>query len=77
MLTSDPAGALRLVRALTAAADSQALREERDYIEVMALFRTGQLRAARVATSRFLQSYPESAFTGAIVSTARRMTTGS
>lgn len=77
MLATDPRGALRLLHTLSSSAGSQALREERDYIEVMALFRIGQLRDARAASTRFLKSYPESAFAGAIVSTARRMTTDS
>lgn len=77
MLASDPRGALRLLHTLASSASSQTLREERDYIEVMALFRIGQLRDARAASTRFLKSYPESAFAGTIVSTARRLTTDS
>lgn len=77
LLATDPRGALRLLHSLASSASSQALREERDYIEVMALFRIGQLRDARAASTRFLKSYPESAFAGAIVSTALRTTTDS
>jgi hypothetical protein len=77
MLATDPHEALRLVRTLGSHAGSDELREERDYIEVMALFRIGRAQDARAASTRFLRTYPESAFAGAIVSTARRLSTDS
>jgi len=77
LLASNPHEALRLVSTLGRRVGTDELREERDYIEVIALFRIGRAQDARAASTRFLRTYPESAFAGAIVNTARRLSTDS
>jgi RNA polymerase sigma-70 factor, ECF subfamily len=62
LLATDPAQALALVRANEARFPRGYVREERSYVEVMALVALGSLEEARPKIARFLRDYPESAF---------------
>jgi hypothetical protein len=62
LLASDPAGALARVRADAARFPRGYLREERAYVEVMALFAMGQVEQAAPAATAFLRAYPDGAF---------------
>ena len=62
MLSSNPAGALTLVRSARARFKPSFLPEERDYVEVMALQALGRTDEAKTAASRFLGAYPGGAF---------------
>jgi RNA polymerase sigma-70 factor (ECF subfamily) len=62
ILSSDPAGALAIVRQARTRFTPSFLPEERDYIEVMALRALGRSDEARRAATRFLNAYPAGAF---------------
>jgi len=62
LLTTDPGGALTLVRAAEARFPNGYVREERAYVELMALLAMGRLDEARPKIARFLREYPESTF---------------
>ena len=62
LLATDPARALALVRAAEARFPRGYVREERGYVEVMALVALGRLDEARPRTAQFLRDYPDSAF---------------
>ncbi len=62
LLSSNPAGALAIVREARARLAPSFLGEERDYIEVMALHALGRSDEAESAAARFLKTYPGGAF---------------
>jgi RNA polymerase sigma-70 factor (ECF subfamily) len=62
LLATDPARALALVRAAETRFPNGYMREERSYIEIIALVGMGRLDDARPKIARFLRDYPESAF---------------
>lgn len=62
LLAPDPARALALVRDAEARFPRGYVREERGYVEVMALVALGSLDEARPKIARFLRDYPDSAF---------------
>jgi RNA polymerase sigma-70 factor (ECF subfamily) len=62
LLATDPARALALVRAAEARFPRGYVREERGYVEVMALVGLGRLDEARPRMAQFLRDYPDSAF---------------
>jgi RNA polymerase sigma-70 factor (ECF subfamily) len=62
LLSSDPAGALAIVRRARAQSGASFLAEERDYVEVMALAALGRSDEARILANRFLNAYPGGAF---------------
>jgi RNA polymerase sigma-70 factor (ECF subfamily) len=62
LLAPDPARALALVRDAEARFPRGYVREERGYVEVMALVSLGSLDEARPKIARFLRDYPDSAF---------------
>jgi RNA polymerase sigma-70 factor (ECF subfamily) len=62
LLSSNPAGALALVRDARARFKPSFLPEERDYVEVMALHALGRRADATAAAARFLGAYPGGAF---------------
>jgi hypothetical protein len=66
MLSSNPAGALAIVRGARARFTPSFLPEERDYIEVMALHALGRSGEAETAASRFLRAYPSGAFSNRV-----------
>lgn len=65
LLVSEPERALELVRALELHSETRYLREERDYVEVMALLASDR-EQAREQAERFLRSYPRSALARAV-----------
>ena len=74
VLATDPAQALSLVRAYEARFPKGYMREERGYVEVMALLALGRLDEARPEVARFLQAYPDGAFSRRIREESRRAT---
>jgi RNA polymerase sigma-70 factor (ECF subfamily) len=62
MLAAQPRQALALVRELDGRENANYLREERDYIELMALLALGEQEAGRARARAFLRAYPASAF---------------
>lgn len=72
LLAADPAGA----RALVLASDKQFprgyLKEERGYVEIMALIALGRLDEARAKAGPFLRDYPESAYGRRVREASRR-----
>jgi RNA polymerase sigma-70 factor (ECF subfamily) len=72
LLATDPARALALVRAAEARFPAGYVREERDYVELMALVALGRLDEARPKVARFLRDHPDSAFTGRVREASRR-----
>jgi RNA polymerase sigma-70 factor (ECF subfamily) len=66
MLSSNPAGALAVVRDARSRFTRSFLAEERDYVEVMALNALGRSAEAQSAATRFLSAYPGGAFTNRV-----------
>jgi RNA polymerase sigma-70 factor (ECF subfamily) len=62
VLAADPARALALVHAAEARFPRGYVREERGYVEIMALVALGRLGEARPKIARFLRDHPDSAF---------------
>ncbi|HVZ30836.1 MAG TPA: hypothetical protein VG963_00335, partial [Polyangiaceae bacterium] len=62
LLASDPAQSLAIVAELSRAPRPGYLEEERQYIEVMALYGVGRRADADQAADRFLSRYRSSAF---------------
>ena len=62
LLERHPHDALAIVRKLKAAGGAPYLREERDYVELMALLGSGERSAGRLRAQAFLHAYPASAF---------------
>ncbi|MET0285222.1 MAG: sigma-70 family RNA polymerase sigma factor [Polyangiales bacterium] len=62
LLAEHPREALAVVRTLDGRESANYLREERDYIELMALLAIGDQKAGRARASAFLRAYPASAF---------------
>lgn len=69
LLSSNPAGAIALVRDARARFKPSFLPEERDYVEVMALHALGRTADANAAATRFLGAYPGGAFDDRVRST--------
>jgi RNA polymerase sigma-70 factor, ECF subfamily len=72
LLATDSARALALVRATEARFPDGYVKEEREYVEIMALVATGRLDEARAKIPRFLRAYPESAFSRRVREASRR-----
>jgi hypothetical protein len=72
LLATDPARALALVRATQARFPDGYVKEEREYVEIMALLATGRLDEAQAKIPRFLRAYPESAFNRRVREAHRR-----
>ena len=72
LLATDPARALALVRAAEARFPAGYVREERAYVEIMALVALGNLDEARPRIARFLRDHPDSAFTARVREASRR-----
>jgi hypothetical protein len=72
MVSSNPAGALAVVRSARARFRPSFLPEERDYVEVMALKGLGRADEAKAAASRFLAAYPGGAFANRVRSAMGR-----
>jgi RNA polymerase sigma-70 factor (ECF subfamily) len=72
LLAAEPARALALVRAAEARFPEGYMREERRYVEIIALVGMGRVDEARPKIAAFLRDYPESAFGQRIREAARR-----
>jgi len=72
LLSTDPARALALVRDTEARFPDGYVKEEREYVEIMALIAMGRLDEARPQITRFLRAYPESAFSRRLREASRR-----
>jgi hypothetical protein len=72
-LAKDPAAALALVLAADARFPHGYLKEERSYVEIMALVALGRLDEARMKIAPFLRDYPESAYGRRVREAARRV----
>jgi hypothetical protein len=62
LLSTDPAEALAIVRKVAQYSQSDYMTEERQYIEVMALYALRERRVATRAADAFLAAYPHSLF---------------
>ena len=60
LLSRDPAAAHRAIAAAQREFPSGVLREEREGLDAIALFRSGQERRARASAERFIERYPQS-----------------
>jgi RNA polymerase sigma-70 factor (ECF subfamily) len=72
LVATDPARALALVRASESHFPNGYMRQERRYVEIIALIALGRLDEARPKIAGFLREYPESAFGQRIREAARR-----
>jgi hypothetical protein len=72
LLSRDPARALALTQALRARFPDGYLREERAYLEVMALAKLGRRREMRKKAATFLRTYPDGPYSARVRGALRR-----
>jgi hypothetical protein len=66
LLSSDPEDALALTRAMRARFPQGNLREERAYLEVIALLELRRTHEMRTRAAAFLKAYPDGLYSGRV-----------